>query len=106
MKSEFDSSGAEVVILGIDKLENEDRNITDLISTVTLPWLRNTGKNNWWTAWEAQWRDVMILDREGNRVGLINLTDYDASTGTFINDLSNPENYSSLKQLILNTADL
>ncbi len=41
-----------------------------------------------WGTWNPVYRDVIIVDAEGNRVEAYNLTTY---------DLGNPDNYAALK---------
>lgn len=39
--------------------------------------LQDTLETDAWTAWQATWRDVFVLDREGELVGILNLTEND-----------------------------
>jgi len=53
-----------------------------------LPILQDTAEQNVWAAWNATWRDVMILDSDNVHVDTYNLTP---------NDLADPVKYAELK---------
>jgi len=53
-----------------------------------LPILQDTTQQNVWEAWNATWRDVMILNVENVHVDTYNLTP---------NDLADPVKYAELK---------
>src|SRR5262245_10613223 len=61
----------------------------------TLPWLQDTRQDNVWGKWDVRWRDVRIIDSQGQLQAVYNLTDY---------DLSNSKNFADLMQLFLDTA--
>ncbi len=58
----------------------------------TTPLLQDTTSTNAWALWQVEYRDVVVLDTEGRRRGVQNLT---------TNDLSVPANFAALKQLLL-----
>ncbi|MEW5739988.1 MAG: hypothetical protein AB1938_13735 [Myxococcota bacterium] len=58
----------------------------------TLPWLQDRADVDVWRAWAVEYRDVIILDADNQRVGVYNLT---------LHDLSQPANQAALKQLLL-----
>jgi hypothetical protein len=60
-----------------------------------LPWLQDTRNADWWGNWAVTYRDVVILDREGNEQAVFNLTRH---------DLWNPDDYEALKALLLEIA--
>tara|TARA_B100000029_G_scaffold28139_1_gene27370 strand:- start:115 stop:333 length:219 start_codon:yes stop_codon:yes gene_type:complete len=60
-----------------------------------LPLLQDTIEANWWGHWEVEWRDVVILDREGEIVGIFNLT---------LHDLREEVEYQLLKSMLLEAA--
>ena len=60
-----------------------------------LPLLQNTLEANWWLEWEVTYRDVVILDRNGEREAVFNLTEH---------DLWDAEDYDALKTLLLDIA--
>jgi len=61
----------------------------------TLPWLQDTFTDSVWTSWGVTWRDVRILDSRNQLRSVFNLTSQ---------DLSNPLNRATLKQLFLQAA--
>lgn len=58
----------------------------------TTPLLQDTGLVNAWALWAVEYRDVVILDAEGQKRAVYNLTTH---------DLSVPSNRAALKQLLL-----
>lgn len=81
-------------IYGINAVGEEDGNDL-IIEGRDLPWLQDTESQAAWSRWDAEWRDVYVLDAENYPVGIVNLT---------LDDLSVPENYEALRQLILDAA--
>lgn len=61
-----------------------------------LPLLQDTASALAWASWGAEYRDVVIVDREGMRVEAYNLT---------LHDLGQPENYAALKAKLLAVVD-
>lgn len=57
-----------------------------------LPLLQDVDGDRVWTSWAAVYRDVVIVDKAGERVEAYNLTTY---------DLGNPDNYAALKAKLL-----
>lgn len=49
-----------------------------------------------WTPWNAQWRDLVIVDRNGRFAGRINLTSFDPDPAT-----NNGQNYTQLRSMLL-----
>ena len=58
-------------------------------------WLQDTEEANWWGSWDITWRDVVILDRDGNEVDVVNLLEH---------DLNDTEEYAAFKALLLDVA--
>ena len=58
----------------------------------TMPLLQDTTSTNAWARWQVEYRDVVVLDAEGRRRSVQNLT---------TNDLSVPANFAALKQALL-----
>lgn len=58
----------------------------------TLPWLQDRADVDVWGAWQVEYRDVVIRDATGARVGVYNLT---------LHDLADPANQAALKQRLL-----
>lgn len=42
-----------------------------------LPWLQDTPEVDVWGRWQVRFRDVVILDRNGRRYAVFNLSDHD-----------------------------
>ncbi len=61
-----------------------------------LPLLQSTLETDWWEDWQVFYRDVVILDRDGNQVDVFNLTDH---------DLVNEDEFQALKTLLLEIAE-
>jgi hypothetical protein len=60
-----------------------------------LPWLLDTEKADWWGNWGVTLRDVVVLDRDGNEAVVFNLTEH---------NLDDPDEYATLKGLLLDSA--
>jgi hypothetical protein len=60
-----------------------------------IPWLQDTEEANWWGSWDITWRDVVILDRDGNQADVVNLLEH---------DLEDTEEYAAFKALLLDVA--
>ena len=61
----------------------------------TFPWLQDTQEDDWWGTWGITYRDVVILNRDGNEEAVFNLTEH---------DLGNPNEYAAFKALLLDVA--
>ena len=61
----------------------------------TLSWLQDIAEQNVWTRWEVEYRDVRILDSQGQLYAVFNLTTYDLGIET---------NRTTLKQYFLAAA--
>lgn len=85
----------EAVILGVNAAGLEVGNVT-VTADRTLPWLQDTDSVDAWGAWGVTWRDVWVLDPDGVLVGIMNLTEH---------DLSAPENFAALQELIESADD-
>ncbi len=82
-------------ILGIDAVGLESGN-ADMTSGRVLPWLQDTPSEEVWTKWHVTYRDVVILDPDGYRVGVYNLTEH---------DLADSANYAALEQRLVDAAN-
>lgn len=40
-----------------------------------IPWLQDTVETDWWGIWDPAYRDVIILDGQGQLAAIYNLTD-------------------------------
>lgn len=78
-------------IIGINEAGQEDGNGFLITAHVTLPWLQDTATDQVWAAWQAVWRDVVVMDATGHRRAVYNLTTH---------DLGDSANYQHLKDLL------
>ena len=63
----------------------------------TLPVLQDDDTVDAWSTWQAGYRDVIILNECGEKIGVYNLTD---------NSIQLPENYTALKDMLTGFAEL
>lgn len=92
IQAELDAMGLDipVQILGVNDIGFESGN--DLASALgDLPWLQATDEQDVWTTWSAGYRDVLILDENNVEIDRFNVT---------VNDLSEPDNYAALRDLL------
>jgi hypothetical protein len=66
-----------------------------MVSGRFIPLLQDTAEVDAWTAWQVEYRDVIILDRDNIPVGVFNLTDH---------DLSMMGEYETLKGMLIDAA--
>ena len=69
--------------------EGGNENIT---AERSLPWLQDTKEEDVWTQWDAEYRDVYVVDKENKLKAVYNLSLY---------SLSEEANYQDLYDLIL-----
>jgi hypothetical protein len=82
-----------IVILGVN--EAGYGNNEAICEGRDLPWLQDTQEDDWWGTWGITYRDVVILNRDGNEEAVFNLTEH---------DLGNPNEYAAFKALLLDVA--
>lgn len=61
-----------------------------------LPWLQDTATDGVWASWQVAFRDVVVLDTQGYRTAVYNLT---------VHDLSVQANYDELKNKLVSIAN-
>ena len=61
-----------------------------------LPWLQDTTEANVVASWAVTYRDLVVLDDDNEVFSVYNLTSH---------DLSNPDNYATLKAILLDAAN-
>lgn len=91
MQRELDTN--QIYILGINEAGYDDDK--SMYEGRDLPWLLDTKEADWWGQWNVTYRDVIILDRDGNEAGVFNLTEH---------NLDDPDEYEALKTLLLDIA--
>jgi hypothetical protein len=92
LQTEIDSLGwaSEVHFLGVNAIGQQGGN--NLIPLIAhLPWLQDDGTQHVWESWNANWRDIIVLDQNNTPVARFNVTDY---------SLVNPANFNDLKSLL------
>ena len=77
-------------LLGVNETGQEGGN-TSFITGRTIPWLQEAAGDNVWSDWSITYRDLIILDKDNQRVDTYNLTS---------NSLANAANYTFLKNLL------
>jgi hypothetical protein len=97
MQNDFDSNdpslGIEIVGINLAGRESGNASIT---AGNDIPWLQDVdldenGEADAWEDWQAQLRDVIIVDSQNKEVSKINLTS---------NDLADTANYTLLRTMI------
>ena len=83
-----------VQIIGVNDIGYESGN--DSMSAMgDLPWVQATVDQPVWSDWSAGFRDIVILDTDNVEIDRFNVT---------ANDLSNPDNYAALRDLLVDYA--
>jgi hypothetical protein len=84
-----------VQFLGVNQVGQESGN--DLVCQGrVIPWLQETPDHLCWGPWAVRYRDVVLVDTEGRRIGSYNLTDH---------NLADPGNYDLLKEIVLKASN-
>lgn len=96
MQNELDQEilARGVQILGVNQVGYEAGDAL-ICEGSDLPWLRETAELDVWAAWAVTYRDVVVLDADNRRIAAYNVTEH---------DLSNPDNYAELRQLLIDAA--
>ncbi len=97
MQQELDAAGLSrpVKILMVNEAGYESGQ-SDMAEEGDLPLLQDTYEQATWVEWGIRYRDVVILDADGEYVGEFNLTD---------NSLSDEDNYTHLNDLFVSAID-
>ena len=82
--------GYPIQILGVNGAGYESGN-ERVTENRDIPWLQDTEDVDAWTQWDVKYRDVYILDQNGDLRFIYNLT---------VNDLGNPDNLNLLTDAI------
>jgi len=85
--------GTTIRIYGVDAAGN-DAGHPFIAQTGVIPWLEDTD-DSVWTGWAVTYRDVVVLDEANRFVTAFNLT---------TNDLSLPQHYAALRQILVDAA--
>jgi len=97
MQQEFETQypDLDIAILGVNEVGFEGGN-EGMCDGRDLPWLQDTAAADWWGVWAPTYRDVIILDGDGELAGVFNLTD---------KPITVDDNYVELKQLLVDVAE-
>ena len=84
----------EINILSINQIGAEN-GTTSFTEAHALPMVNDSETDNIWVAWESQWRDFYILNRNNELIEVYNLTQH---------NLNDENNYNELKQKLIDAA--
>jgi hypothetical protein len=98
LEAELHSQQFAVQIVGIGgmQFQSTTADIDTAAAGANLPLVEETAQQPVWQAWGAQWRDLYILDRNGNLFAKLNLTNFDPDPS-----VQNGQNYAQLKSLFI-----
>ena len=91
LQQTFDADGYPIQILGVNGIGYEHGN-ERVTEDRDIPWLQDVEEVDAWTQWDVQYRDVYVLDQNGNLRFIYNLT---------INNLGEPENLELLSTAMI-----
>lgn len=95
MQKELAADSVDVHILGVNEAGQESDNAV-MCAGRDLPWLQDQADaQDVWDSWSVVYRDVVILDRENQRVEAYNLSSH---------DLDETANYEELKAKLIAAA--
>jgi len=101
LQDDLDTNYSElgIQIVGVNQADRESGNAV-ITEGRDLPWLQDVdanddGDSDAWMAWEAQLRDVILLDAANQKISTYNLTQ---------NGLGETDNYNHLKDLLVGAA--
>ena len=87
-------AGADVQILGINKIGAESGNSTACDGR-DIPWLQDRVDDEVWALWQITYRDVLILDADNRLIATYNLTEH---------NLADQASYDALKMMLQTAA--
>ncbi len=96
MQDEFDADYPElnIQILTVNEIGEED-GIDDMAILGDIPLLQDTEEQRAWELWDATFRDVRVVDGNGELFGVFNLTTY---------GLGREGHYDALKRMFIRAA--
>ena len=97
MQTELQESHPElnISLLSINKIAAES-GVASFNTTHNLPMVQDDTDQLIWDAWQGNWRDVYILDKENKLIEIYNLTEH---------NLNDPLNYEELKSKLITAAE-
>lgn len=96
MQQELQSTHPEldIIVFGVNYAGHES-GVSETVEGRTLGLLQDTDAANVVSSWNPTYRDVVILNESNEISATFNLTDF---------DLSDPGNYTTLRDLLINEA--
>jgi hypothetical protein len=88
------ATAVPIRILGVNAPEEAAGN-AGMCAGRTLAWLQDAKPPNAWGLWQADYRDVIVVDDENKVVSIYNVT---------LHDLGNPAQYAELRNILLTAA--
>jgi hypothetical protein len=88
----------DVNIIAIDgsQFGNGPDQLAGMATLGDLPLVQETAAQMVWSSWNAEWRDLIILDRTGRFTGKINLTAFNPDPS-----VNNGQNYAQLRSMLI-----
>ncbi len=87
LQTTFDEEALPIQILGVNGVGYESGN-ERATEGRDIPWLQDTEDVDAWTLWDVRYRDVYVVDREGNLRFIYNLTTHDLSNPVYMTELT------------------
>lgn len=75
MQQELRAAGSTVELLGINEPGYDTT--ASFVEDRTLPWLQDDEAVDVWSSWGVAFRDVVIVDQDGQVLDVFNLTKHD-----------------------------
>ena len=99
MQAELDAEHPDlnIQLLAIGREDARDASLSGMSALGDLPVLWSPDVGDVWTAWEAGFRDVVILNARNEKVAVFNLS----GSGS----LGSADNYEALKAALVETAE-
>jgi len=88
------ATAVPIRILGVNPPEEAGGN-AGMVAGRVLPWLQDQKPPDAWHLWQAEFRDVNVVDDENKVVSIYNLT---------IHNLADSTNYAQLRTILINAA--
>ena len=91
LQDTLNEEGQAIQIIGVNGIgyENGNERVTE---DRDIPWLQDIEDIDAWTQWGVQYRDVYVLDQNGNLRFIYNLT---------VNNVGEPDNLELLKEAMI-----
>lgn len=87
IQSELEEDGYPIQIIGVNGIGYESAN-ERVTEGRDIPWLQDLEETDAWSLWEVQYRDVYILDQQGQLRFIYNLTTHDLANPTYASELT------------------